>query len=161
MYRDGFIHFDVDGRKRGQSWNNFPASNPKNATWNRDGAHNGDPQIEAWNLSCNGELPVNSELSLHSFGKGGQRDTAAGNNFRRANGLATITQLLPDGYFAFNNSHEIDFQCSDKNGPGEPTTGTSSAVYGTQPYATGGGFSARSPTTSDPEEGESGGAGIA
>lgn len=116
---DGFIHFSVDARKRGQSWNNFPAtntvnwspaSNPKNATWNRDGAHNGDPQVEAWNLSYNAELPVNGEVSLYSFGTGGQRDTVAGNNFRRANGLATITQLFPDGYFALNNSHEIDFQ---------------------------------------------------
>lgn len=116
---DGFVHIATALRKRGQSWNNFPstnlvayspASNPKNATWNRDGAHNGDPGIEAYDLAFNAEKPFNKEITLYAFGTAGTRNTVAGNNFRRPNGLATIAQVYPDGYFALNNMSAFDFQ---------------------------------------------------
>lgn len=118
---DGFVHLALDARKRGQTWNNFPstnlvnyspASNPKNAAWNRDGAHNGDPGIEAYDLALNAELPLSgpSGVTLYAFGTAGTRNSVAGNNFRRANGLATIDQLYPDGYFAVNNMSSYDFQ---------------------------------------------------
>ncbi len=113
---DGFVHIAAALRKRGQSWNNFPstnlvayspASNPKNATWNRDGAHNGDPGIEAYDLAFNAEKPFNKDITLYAFGTAGTRN---GNNFRRPNGLATIAQVYPDGYFALNNMSAFDFQ---------------------------------------------------
>ncbi|PUA19645.1 TonB-dependent siderophore receptor [Glaciimonas sp. PCH181] len=116
---DGFVHLSADVRKRGQSWWNFPAtntavyspaSNPKNATWNRDGAHNGDPGIDAYNFSYNAELPVSPNVTLYSFATVGTSETVAGNNFRRPNGLATITQLFPNGYFADNNAKSLDLQ---------------------------------------------------
>lgn len=116
---DGFLHLAAAARKRGQSWDNFPstnlvayspASNPKNATWNRDGAHNGDPGIEAYDLALNAELPYSKDLTLYAFGTAGTRNTVAGNNFRRPNGLATIAQTFPDGYFALNNMSAYDYQ---------------------------------------------------
>ncbi|USX29053.1 TonB-dependent receptor [Oxalobacteraceae bacterium OTU3CINTB1] len=116
---DGFVHIAAALRKRGQSWNNFPstnlvayspASNPKNASWNRDGAHNGDPGIEAYDLAFNAEKPFNKDITLYAFGTAGTRNTVAGNNFRRPNGLATIAQVYPDGYFALNNMSAFDFQ---------------------------------------------------
>lgn len=116
---DGFVHLAASARKRGQSWNNFqatnlniysPASNPKNAQWDRVGAHNGDPGIEAYDLGFNAELPLTKDVTLYSFGTAGSRNTVAGNNFRRPNGLATIAQLYPDGYFAENNMSAYDFQ---------------------------------------------------
>jgi iron complex outermembrane receptor protein len=115
----GFVHLAAAARKRGQSWDNFPstnlvayspASNPKNAGWNRDGAHNGDPGIEAYDLGVNAELPFGKDTTLYAFGTAGHRNTVAGNNFRRPNGLATIGQLFPDGYFALNNMSAYDYQ---------------------------------------------------
>src|SRR5450830_8553 len=105
---DGFLHIGGAARKRGQTWDNFPstnlvayspASNPKNATWNRDGAHNGDPGIESYDLAFNAEKPYDKDTTLYAFGTLGTRNSIAGNNFRRPNGLATIDQLYPDGYF--------------------------------------------------------------
>lgn len=116
---EGFIHISGDARKRGLAWWNFPAtnlvayspaSNPKNATWNRDGAHNGDPEIKAANLSYNAELPLQSGVTLYSFSTGGLRETVIGNNFRRPNSLANIATLFPDGYFPLNNTRENDLQ---------------------------------------------------
>ncbi|HEV7814593.1 MAG TPA: TonB-dependent receptor, partial [Janthinobacterium sp.] len=116
---DGFIHVAASARDRGQSWNNFPstnlvnyspASNPGNASWNRDGAHNGDPGIEAYDIALNAELPLNRDVTLYAFGTAGTRNSIAGNNFRRANGLATIDRIFPDGYFAVNNMSSYDFQ---------------------------------------------------
>ena len=116
---DGFIHLAASARKRGNSWENFPstnpvnyspASNPKNATWNRDGAHNGDPGVEAYDLAFNAELPYSATTTLYAFGTAGTKNTVAGNNFRRANGLATLGELFPDGYFALNNMSAYDFQ---------------------------------------------------
>jgi iron complex outermembrane receptor protein len=116
---DGFVHLAATARKRGQTWDNFPAtnlvayspaSNPKNATWNRDGAHNGDPGIEAYDIGLNAELPLNPDVTLYAFGTAGTRNTVAGNNFRRPNGLATIAEIFPDGYFAINNMSAYDYQ---------------------------------------------------
>ncbi|CDG82360.1 TonB-dependent receptor plug domain-containing protein [Janthinobacterium agaricidamnosum] len=117
--QDGFVHIAANARQRGQSWNNFkstnpvnysPAGNPKNASWNRDGARNGDPGIEAYNVAFNAELPYSGDVTLYAFGTAGTRNSIAGNNFRRANGLATLGQLFPDGYFAENNMSAYDFQ---------------------------------------------------
>jgi iron complex outermembrane receptor protein len=116
---EGFIHFSADARKRGMAWWNFPAtnltayspaSNPKNATWNRDGAHNGDPEIKAYNFSYNAELPLQNGVTLYSFTTGGLRETVIGNNYRRPNSLANIASLFPDGYFPLNNTRENDLQ---------------------------------------------------
>jgi iron complex outermembrane receptor protein len=115
--KGGFLHVSGDTRYRGMVWNNFPATqapyapanNPKNATWNGDGAHNGDPQIEAFNLSYNIEYPI-GDVTLYSFGTGGGRWTEIGNNFRRPNSLADFSALYPDGYFPLNNTAEYDLQ---------------------------------------------------
>src|SRR5205823_4165837 len=89
---DGFIHLSADAKQRGMAWWNrpatntaiyAPASNPKNATWNRDGAHNGDPQIKQLILAYNAETPLSSEATLYSFGSLGFRKAVIGNNFRR------------------------------------------------------------------------------
>ncbi len=113
----GVLHISGDTRYRGMVWNNFratqapyaPASNPKNATWNGDGAHNGDPQIEAFNLAYNFEYPI-GDITLYSFGTGGARWTEIGNNFRRPNSLADFSALYPDGYYPLNNTSEYDLQ---------------------------------------------------
>lgn len=119
---DGFIHFSGDVRRRGMAWWNHeatnrtiyaPASNPKNAAWNGDGAHNGDPKIKSFNLAYNAELPVRDDLTLYSFATYGIRDTAIGNNFRRpgaAGELADFTALFPAGYYPLNNTSERDYQ---------------------------------------------------
>jgi iron complex outermembrane receptor protein len=114
----GFVHLSADARKRGLTWNNFfatslpysPADNPKNATWNGDGAHNGDPGIKAYSTSYNAELPVGDTVKLYSYATFGQRETVIGNNFRRPNSKADINQLFPDGFYPLNNTAETDFQ---------------------------------------------------
>lgn len=121
----GFLHVSGDVRHRGQAWWNFPATNTnfygsptapsdaakaKNATWNRDGAHNGDPKINAFNLAYNARLPISDETSLYSFGTYGHRESASGNNVRRPNGRASFDALFPDGYHPINNITENDWQ---------------------------------------------------
>ncbi|MET0365806.1 MAG: TonB-dependent receptor plug domain-containing protein, partial [Sphingobium sp.] len=114
----GFLHISADARKRGLAWWNFyssdlpysPASNPKNATWNGDGAHNGDPEVKAINFSYNTELPISGATTLYSFGTYGKRDTVIGNNYRRPNGLASFDSVFPNGYYPLNNTDESDYQ---------------------------------------------------
>lgn len=98
------------GLTRDQVLANVAAANARNAQWNRDGAHNGDPQIKAFNLSYNAELPVTDNVTLYSFGTYGERDAQIGNNFRRPNGTANFTALFADGYYPLNNIDENDFQ---------------------------------------------------
>lgn len=114
----GFLQLSADARKRGLSWWNFyatdlpfsPPSNPKNATWNGDGAHNGDPQVKAFNLSYNAELPISADVTLYSFSTFGKRDTVIGNNYRRPNSLASFDAIFPNGYYPLNNTSETDYQ---------------------------------------------------
>jgi len=115
----GFLHLSADARERGMAWWNFPATNrtiyapasdPRNASWNGDGAHNGDPQIRAGNLAFNAEVPLDAALALYSFGSVGKRYTEIGNNFRRPNGTASFSSLYPNGYYPLNNTGETDYQ---------------------------------------------------
>ena len=89
---------------------NIADANARNAQWSRDGAHNGDPQIKAFNLGYNAQLPVTDSVTLYSFGTYGERDAQIGNNFRRPNSTANFTALFPDGYYPLNNIDENDFQ---------------------------------------------------
>lgn len=98
------------GLTRAQVEANIADANARNAQWNRDGAHNGDPQIKAFNLSYNARLPVTDNATLYSFGTYGERDAQIGNNFRRPNSTANFTALFPDGYYPLNNIDENDFQ---------------------------------------------------
>ncbi|WP_404477369.1 TonB-dependent receptor plug domain-containing protein [Novosphingobium sp. BL-52-GroH] len=97
------------GQTEAQVAANSAEAAARNAAWDGDGAHNGDPQIKAFNLSYNGELPV-GDFTLYSFGTYGERDVQIGNNFRRPNGAANFTALFPDGYYPLNNIDERDFQ---------------------------------------------------
>lgn len=89
---------------------NINAADARSAAWNRDGAHNGDPHIEAFNLAYNTELPVTSNVTFYSFGTYGERDAQVGNNFRRPNSTSNFTALFPDGYYPLNNVDENDLQ---------------------------------------------------
>ncbi|MET0370718.1 MAG: TonB-dependent receptor [Sphingobium sp.] len=100
----------TSGLTRAQVEANVAAANARNAQWNRDGAHNGDPQIKAFNLSYNAELPVTDNANLYSLGTYGERDAQIGNNFRRPNSTANFTAQFPDGYYPLNNIEENDFQ---------------------------------------------------
>ena len=98
------------GLSRAQVLANVADANARNAAWNKDGAHNGDPQIRAFNLTYNAELPVTDNATLYSFGTYGERKAVIGNNFRRPNSTANFTALFPDGYYPLNNIDENDFQ---------------------------------------------------
>ncbi|MDI1295394.1 MAG: TonB-dependent receptor, partial [bacterium] len=100
----------TSGLTRDQVLANVAAANARNAAWDRDGAHNGDPQIKAFNLSYNAELPVTDNATFYSFGTYGERKAVIGNNFRRPNSTANFTALFPDGYYPLNNIDENDFQ---------------------------------------------------
>lgn len=100
----------TSGLTRAQVEANIAAANARNAQWSRDGAHNGDPQIKAFNLSYNAELPVTEHVTLYSFGTYGEREAQIGNNFRRPNSTANFTAQFPDGYYPLNNIEENDFQ---------------------------------------------------
>lgn len=98
------------GRARAQVLANIAEADARNAQWNQDGAHNGDPEIKAFNLAYNADLPVTENVTLYSFGTYGERDVVVGNNFRRPNGTANFTAIFPDGYYPLNNIDENDYQ---------------------------------------------------
>jgi len=116
--QNGFIHFGVNAEHRGLTWNNFaatqvpysPASDPRNATWNGDGAHNGDPEISEYGLFYNAEAPLTDNVKLYSYSTFGQRWTEIGNNYRRPDSNADFDVLYPNGYFPLNNTIENDYQ---------------------------------------------------
>lgn len=98
------------GQSAAQVQANSNEAAARNAAWDGDGAHNGDPQIKAFNLSYNTEVPLGADLAFYSFGTYGERDVQIGNNFRRPNSNANFTALFPDEYYPLNNIHESDFQ---------------------------------------------------
>lgn len=100
----------TSGLSRAQVEANIAEAEARNAQWNRDGAHNGDPQIKAFNLAYNARLPVTETVTLYSFGTYGERDAQIGNNFRRPNSTANFSAQFPDGYYPLNNIDENDFQ---------------------------------------------------
>lgn len=100
----------TSGLSRAQVQANVAEGNGRNAAWNRDGAHNGDPEIKAFNLSYNAELPVTDNVTLYSFGTYGERDAETANNLRRPNGNANFTALFPNGYYPLINIEENDLQ---------------------------------------------------
>lgn len=113
----GFLHLSGDARKRGDaSWNEratntayFPGD-PREATWDRVGVKNGDPQIKAFNLGYNAELPLDEQTRLYSYGTYGEREAVINNYFRYPNGNANIPELFPDGYYPLNNLDDRDYQ---------------------------------------------------
>jgi len=113
----GFLHLSGDARKRGDaSWNEratntayFPGD-PREATWDRVGVKNGDPQIKAFNLGYNAELPLDEQTRLYSYATYGEREAVINNYFRYPNGNANIPELFPDGYYPLNNLDDRDYQ---------------------------------------------------
>lgn len=118
----GFVHLSGDVRKRGAATYNdkatgsnwFPLANgqpdPREASWDRVGLKNGDPELKNYNLGFNAALPVGNGVELYSNGTFGEQDAVIGNNKRRANGDGNILELFPDGYFPKNNIHSKDYQ---------------------------------------------------
>lgn len=113
----GFLHLSADARKRGDaSWNEKATNNayfpgdPREATWDRVGVKNGDPQIKAFNLAYNAELPLDDQTTLYSYGTYGQRDAIINNYFRYPNSNANIPELFADGYYPLNNLDDTDYQ---------------------------------------------------
>lgn len=113
----GFLHLSGDARRRGDAaWNEKATNNayfpgdPRNATWNRVGLKNGDPQIKAFNLGYNAELPLDEQNKLYSYATYGERKAVINNNFRYPNSNANIPELFPDGYFPIVNQNDKDYQ---------------------------------------------------
>ncbi|KPW94769.1 MULTISPECIES: TonB-dependent receptor plug domain-containing protein [Pseudomonas syringae group] len=113
----GFLHLSADARKRGDaSWNERATNNayfpgdPREATWDRVGVKNGDPQIKAFNLAYNAELPLDDQTTVYSHGTYGQRGAIINNYFRYPNSNANIPELFTDGYYPLNNLDDTDYQ---------------------------------------------------
>jgi iron complex outermembrane receptor protein len=114
----GFLHISADGRKRHDAnWldkadPNYRAyfDDQRQAAWDHVALKNGDPDIEAFNLAYNAELPLNDQLKLYSYATYGERDAEAYNNMRLPNGNANIPELFPDGYYPLNNIKDTDYQ---------------------------------------------------
>ena len=113
----GFFHFSADARKRGNaSWNDKAdgsvrafADPAKEAAWDRVAIKNGDPDLKAFNLAYNAELPL-EDLTLYSFSTYGERDAEAANYFRLPTGSAAVPEVFPNGYFPLNNIKDRDYQ---------------------------------------------------
>ncbi|TBU88861.1 TonB-dependent receptor plug domain-containing protein [Stutzerimonas kirkiae] len=114
----GFLHLSADARKRGTAtWVGKAADSyrgyfedAREAAWDRVAVKNGDPDLKAFNLAYNAELPLDEQFKLYSYATYGQRETEALNNLRLPNGPASIPELFPDGYFPLNNLKDTDYQ---------------------------------------------------
>ncbi|WP_110968701.1 TonB-dependent receptor plug domain-containing protein [Pseudomonas huaxiensis] len=113
----GFVHLSADARKRGDAaWNDKADSSVrafrdpvKEAAWDRVAIKNGDPEIKAFNIAYNAELPLDA-LTLYSYATYGERDAEAYNYFRLPTGTAAVPELFPDGYYPLNNIKDRDYQ---------------------------------------------------
>ncbi|OLS64213.1 TonB-dependent receptor plug domain-containing protein [Pseudomonas putida] len=113
----GFLHLSADARKRGTAaWNGKADSSVKafsdpvkEAAWDRVAIKNGDPEIKAFNVAYNAELPLDA-LTLYSYATYGEREAEAYNYFRLPTGTAAVPELFPDGYYPLNNIKDRDYQ---------------------------------------------------
>ncbi len=113
----GFFHLSADTRHRGDaSWNNKADSSvkafndpAKEAAWDRVAIKNGDPDLKAFNLAYNAELPLD-DVTLYSYSTYGERDAEAANYFRLPTGTASVPQIFPNGYYPLNNIKDRDYQ---------------------------------------------------
>ncbi|OLU14812.1 ligand-gated channel [Pseudomonas sp. PA1(2017)] len=113
----GFLHLAADARKRGYAAWNGKADNSvrayadpaQEAAWDRVAIKNGDPDIEAFNLAYNAELPLDG-ITLYSHSTYGERDAEVQNYFRLPNGTAAVPELFPNGYYPVNNIKDRDYQ---------------------------------------------------
>lgn len=114
----GFVHLSADARKRGTAtWVGKSPSTvqayfepERQAAWDRVSTKNGDPDLKAFNLAYNAELPLADDLKLYSYATYGERKTEALNQLRTARGAASIPELFPDGYYPLNNLKDTDYQ---------------------------------------------------
>ena len=112
----GFIHLSADARHRGYAaWNDKADSSVKaysnaaqQAAWDRVAIKNGDPDLKAFNVAYNAELPLDN-LTLYSFATYGERDATVQNYFRMPTGTAA-SPLFPEGYYPVNNIKDKDYQ---------------------------------------------------
>ncbi|WP_296249809.1 TonB-dependent receptor plug domain-containing protein [Pseudomonas sp. UBA4194] len=113
----GFVHLAADARRRGDaSWNGKADSSVrafsdpiKEAAWDRVAIKNGDPDLKAFNLAYNAQLPLDN-LTLYSYSTYGERDAEAANYFRLPTGTASVPEVFPDGYYPLNNIKDRDYQ---------------------------------------------------
>lgn len=113
----GFLHLSADARHRGDaSWNGKADSSVKafndpvkEAAWDRVAIKNGDPDLKAFNLAYNAELPLD-DLTLYSYSTYGERKAEAANYFRLPTGTASVPEVFPDGYYPLNNIMDRDYQ---------------------------------------------------
>ncbi|WP_213881842.1 TonB-dependent receptor [Pseudomonas sp. dw_358] len=113
----GFLHLSADARKRDYaSWDGKADSTVKayndpikQASWDRVAIKNGDPELKAFNLGYNAELPLN-DVTLYSFGTYGQRKAVIQNYYRFPNGTASVPDIYPNGYYPLNNLKDTDYQ---------------------------------------------------
>lgn len=114
----GFFHTSADARKRGTAqWNDKAdrsirayADDAREAAWDRVAIKNGDPDIAAFNLAYNAELPLSDDVKLYSYATYGERDAEAYNYYRFPNGSASVPEVFPDGYYPVNNIKDTDYQ---------------------------------------------------
>ena len=114
----GFLHLSGEARKRGTAhW--IDKADPgyrayfeddRQAAWDHRAVKNGDPDLRAFNLGYNAELPLSGDLRLYSFATYAERKLEAYNNYRLPNSNASIPELFPDGYFPLNNLKDTDYQ---------------------------------------------------
>lgn len=102
----GFLNLSFDAKK--QDWTLrvnpstqtffFPvngAPDPREATIDKRVFRGGTPEIKAYNLVSNAELPIGENVTLYATGTFGQRDAELGQSHRLANTVNVIPELLP------------------------------------------------------------------
>ena len=115
----GFLQLSGDARKRNQAflydkadanYRGYAPGDARQDSWDHRALKNGDPDLEAFNLGYNAELPLSDSNRLYSYATYGERKAQIYNNKRLAYSTASIPELYPDGYDPLNNIKDTDWQ---------------------------------------------------
>ncbi|WP_085316074.1 TonB-dependent receptor plug domain-containing protein [Derxia lacustris] len=118
---DGFLRLSLDAVNQERSERNDAATgafyfksngqpDPREATLDKRGDRNGNPELKAVTTAVNAELGVGGGTRLYGFATAGGRNAEAWYTTRRPNSTGDLVQIHPDGFIPKYYLHEFDTQ---------------------------------------------------
>jgi iron complex outermembrane receptor protein len=103
---DGFLHLAAQAGKQDQTDRarpyilgpGTPTPSPTAPPFGEVVQRYGDPEIEQWALSANGEFSPAEGITFYAFGTASRRDALSNGFFRSANDTRNIPEIYPDGF---------------------------------------------------------------
>lgn len=117
----GHFHIAADGRLQARTMRGGPNNSqfyfpingqpdPREATVDRNVNKPGQPQVEVFNFSYDGALPISDSAELYSFSTASIRNADSWLTFRNPNAANNIIQVYPEGYIPRLHVDDRDYQ---------------------------------------------------